>query len=168
VENHNRKPQSTGSVVAAVLHDLLRGESFTREADLRDALKQRLTRYRVAWTNDELDQALRIVEHRRPLTTPELADGAPGAELPPVEPITRADAPMTLHGLLDRWAKEHPDKPKPFINTMPQVEWISQRDADRRKAIEMTLHQVQASIARCDALEAALVEPADDGIARRR
>jgi hypothetical protein len=155
VKGKHQQTQSTGSVVAAVLHDLLREESFAREADLRDALKQWLTRYRVAWTNDEIDQALRIVEHRRSLTMPEIADGASGVELPSQAPnIDRAEARHILNAL---------GIGSTAIKTMPQAELVTQREADIRKALEMVATEMQASVARCDALEAALVEPGDEG-----
>lgn len=55
----NRNDKS--SLIARVLREVVRTESFETLADLSDALKTRLARLRIRWTNDELRGALRLV-----------------------------------------------------------------------------------------------------------
>lgn len=69
-------PQETGEktrLLAKLVRDLLRSESFESLADLTDAFKSRCARLKIRWTNDEISAAYRLVETNTPL---------PGIRLP--------------------------------------------------------------------------------------
>jgi hypothetical protein len=136
-----KKNPTTGSVIAAVVHDLLDADRFETEADLVDALKFRLARYRIRWTNDAIAHALRIVATTRPLV------GAPAP--PPPRPEPPDEAPTFTPAEIVEFLQHLYAMPK----VMPKAITISQGQADRIKALRMVVKEIAATEARCDALE---------------
>jgi hypothetical protein len=56
---------SAGTVLVALLHELVRTEAFTCYADVIDALKRRAARLRIPYDGPAIQDAVRQVEHRR-------------------------------------------------------------------------------------------------------
>lgn len=140
IESHSR-------LLARIVRDLLARESFDTLADLTDALKGRLGRLRIRWTNENISDAYSLIASNRPLVgecpspitrTPDaLAQGQP------VSPPTHAEAVQILRQLqitvpLRRMPEPRPDNP---------------RAADRLIALRIVVQEITASIARCEALE---------------
>jgi hypothetical protein len=92
--------QATASTIAKVIHTLLAGEHFDSLADLTEALKWRLARLRMQWTNDDISTAYRLVATARRLPGPELPRRTTvHVEREPDSTISRAEAAEILERL---------------------------------------------------------------------
>lgn len=145
----SEKYERHARLLAKVIRDVLRVERFETIADLTDAVKARCARLHIPWTADELNEAFGMIDSNTPLlveaprpTNPTHLDRAPEGFDPPKD-LARGMV-ATLHQQLGTRAP---------IKTMPQVELITPREADRRKALEMLAREMQASIDRCTTLE---------------
>ena len=59
----NTKPEaSQGRLLAKLVWELLKEEPFESLADLTDALKFRCARLKIAWTNDDINDAYTLIE----------------------------------------------------------------------------------------------------------
>lgn len=67
--SENNRPASEQRLLAMLLRELLKAEQFDSLADLTEALKRRCARLRVRYTNDDLNEALRLVGSNTPLLT---------------------------------------------------------------------------------------------------
>jgi len=71
---HKTPDQRRARLVAKVLRDVVGHDSFETLADLTDALKFKLARLRIGWTNDDINTAFRLVgsnvELVHPVPTP--------------------------------------------------------------------------------------------------
>ncbi len=56
-----------GTILAALLHDLLKADSFETFSDLKDALKSRAARLRIPYDATAVTAAIRSVERSRPV-----------------------------------------------------------------------------------------------------
>jgi hypothetical protein len=64
----NKKPEeSKGRLLAKLVWALLKEEPFESLADLTDALKFRCARLKIAWTNDDINDAYTLIESNTPL-----------------------------------------------------------------------------------------------------
>jgi hypothetical protein len=57
-----------GRLLARIVRTLLASEHFDSLADLTEALKCRLAQLGIAWTNDDISTAFRVVASNTPLT----------------------------------------------------------------------------------------------------
>lgn len=142
---------SQGRLIARVIRELLKTESFDTLADLTDVLKYRLARYRISWTNDDLSDAYRWIETNHPLTAARLPRQVSRIERPDESPqFTPGQASAILARIRQQLGTPAP------VKTMPTPEFITQREADCQQALEMVAKEMQASIERCEALESAV------------
>lgn len=127
--------QLPSRLIAKVLREVLAAESFASLADLVDALKTRLARYRLRWTPDDLTAALDLVGSNR-----RLLYGAPRPQRERLETsapaITRQQAPAVLARLL----RGHPSP----IRSMPAAAAVSVTAADRVRALTRMLDDLLA------------------------
>jgi hypothetical protein len=91
--------QATASTIAKVIHTLLAGEHFDSLADLTEALKWRLARLHVHWTNDDISTAYRLVATARRLPGIDLPRRTVHVEREPDSTISRAEAAEILEQL---------------------------------------------------------------------
>jgi hypothetical protein len=95
--NHTHEHQ--GRLIARIVRTLLASEHFDSLADLTDALKFRLARLQIRWTNDDLNSAFAMIASNTPLV------GAPPPRAPghvehqPDRAISRAEAAAILNRL---------------------------------------------------------------------
>lgn len=140
-------------LIARVIRELLKAETYETLADLTDALKCRCVRLHVAWTDDDINAAYRLIDsntHLIPIVKPQRRHER---DIPaPEPPIPQATAVATLR----RLRRQSP------VKRIPAAPTGSQREADRAKALEMVLRELQDSKARCDALEAHPPKNCDD------
>jgi len=75
----------TGRLIARLVRELLKHDTYETVADLTDALKARCSRLRIAWTAEDLNEAYRLIESNTPLRfaarhgerTPCVSSGSP-------------------------------------------------------------------------------------------
>lgn len=133
----------------AIARDVLATRAVDTFVDFTDAVKVRCARNHLPYNTEKIARAVEIVfgEHVG-ATRPEgvlafidrVQDRPPSAE--EARHILRT---LGLYG-----------QPQ-LIKTIAKVEPVTQRDADRMKALEMVAREMQASIARCEALEREVV-----------
>jgi hypothetical protein len=127
---HRHDIDSQPRLLAKVLRDLLATETFATYADLVDALKTRLARMRVRWTNDDITRALDLVgSNRQILDAPMPRRTKPAAIVDTAPRISAQDATAILAKLRGLAA----------VHAMPAaaVPPDEDREAARRRAWEM-------------------------------
>src|SRR5262252_4352120 len=129
-------------VIVRVLRELLRTSTFDSHADLKDALWRRLHQLRIRVTAAEVDEALTVVGSNTVLIR-SATSAPPQTPTPEADTLGRDEARQLLAQLK-----------APAVRQMPKVARVSPRVADTRKAFEMVLRQIEATVAQCDALEA--------------
>jgi hypothetical protein len=145
----SEKTETKSRLLATLIRDMIRAESFASLADLTDALKFRCARLRIPWTPDDISAALQWVGSNRPLVTSEVPPPRPAARTDP-DPVglTRDQASATLARLLR-------GQPGP-IRTMPAARprTVAQvRAADRVRALTLVLDELLDTARRCETLE---------------
>lgn len=60
-------PDTQTRLLAKLIREELAGQTFEHVADLVDALKWRCSRLRIRCTNDDISEALWLIESNRPL-----------------------------------------------------------------------------------------------------
>jgi hypothetical protein len=142
--------ETKSRILAKVLRDLLRTETFDTLADLTDALKARSAQLKIAWTADELNDAFTVIDSNTPL----IPERYPKPTNPKhiERPEESFDPPKDEARAVVEKLRQQLGTPAP-VKAMPQVELLTPRDADRAKALEMVLKELEATAARCDALE---------------
>jgi hypothetical protein len=96
---HKTQPKTLASTIARIVHGLLATEQFDSLADLTDALKWRLAALRIRWTNDDLNDAYRLVATARPLPCRLLPRKISHVEREPENVISRDEAGAILNRL---------------------------------------------------------------------
>lgn len=140
-------------VVVRILRDMLRDDTFTSDADVKEALKRRCARLRVPYDATSIHRALDLVASNRPLSTPrpctEPESSETGANSPAkiLEP-PRDEASRVLRAL------------RVAVRTVPVVRALGvdeigkmAHDADRARALRLVLDAIADVDARLDALE---------------
>jgi len=102
--HHFKADEQRSRLLAKLVRDLITVQSFESLADLVEALKARCARLRVGWTNDDINDALRMVASNVPMpgarvrdaTRRRMADRERAIEH---REITRAEAAAILHAL---------------------------------------------------------------------
>ena len=61
------RPETQSRLLARIVRDLLRTETFETLADLTDALKFRCAALKIPWTNDDIGAAYGLIETNTPL-----------------------------------------------------------------------------------------------------
>lgn len=130
--------------IARIAHALLAEEQFSSLADFTDALKFKLVRLRIRYTNENLNNAYRIVEMARPLP------GAPTRcvlverEPEPAPDLPKTDAAKLWAALRARAKTVTSGTPREVsIRTMPTATWSDpdsaarEHQAARERAWEM-------------------------------
>lgn len=86
-----RHEETKSRLLATVVRELLKTEGpFESLADLTDVLKARCARLKIGWTNDDINDAYRLIESNTPLMPVRLPPRR--TEQPPETPIDRAFA----------------------------------------------------------------------------
>lgn len=81
---------TTPRLLARLLRDVLRAETFDRYADLVDVLKTRASRLRIRYRGEDVTTAIRWVESNTPVVT---APALPRAVTP--DRLVKADPPVS-------------------------------------------------------------------------
>jgi hypothetical protein len=143
---------SHARLLARLVRVLLARDHFATLAELTDALKRECDRLRIRWSNDDINDALRLIESNRALPGQRLElEPRPGPE--DVPPVTRAEAAAIVHRLLgSRQIRTMADVVQLDDAAIGRWQW----DADQRKAYRLVQALILETAQRADALEAAL------------
>lgn len=117
-------------------------------ADLADEVKRLCAQYHVPSDGPKIDKAIGLICGASTFAAPKSRE--------PYVSVMEApsDRPLTDRQVRELFSRiEATVGWKPIIKTMPAARFVSQRDLDRRQALEMVAKEMQASIARCEALE---------------
>lgn len=136
---------STVRIIVKLLRELVTRQRFTEYADLKDALRRKLSKLRIRYSAAEFDSAWPIVASNKPLV-----DVPPTRVMVerPVEDlaVSKVDAAAALAQIRSRLGSTAP-------RAMPRVRLRTAREADRVKAAQLIASEIVASVARCEALE---------------
>lgn len=113
METAKTTTETRSRLIARILRDVLAAESFESLPDLLDALKFRLARLRVPWTNDECNDAMAWIATNRPLLV-ERREERRVEQIEPPPDLPRAAAKRRYDELLQ-------GRPSP-IRTMARVD----------------------------------------------
>jgi len=139
-------------LLARIIRELSAAERFETYADLVDALKFRLARLHIPWTNDAIADALRLVESNTPVVHTQTAPRRELVERPLEPKATRDQARDEAIVALKRIHMRVGDVGG--LRVMPPaLRRESPRVADARAAFAMIADEIAATSARCDALE---------------
>jgi hypothetical protein len=131
-------------LLAKLLRQIVTEESCDSLADVVDLLKWRCARLRIKWTNDDINDAIDLVESNRSLVPSRLPSGNPQhleRHDPAPRQLTRLDARRLIRELgLD-------------VKPMPKAILVTPSQADQIKALKLVLEEIERTAARCDALE---------------
>jgi hypothetical protein len=146
--------EHAGRLLAKLVWELLKRDTFESLSDLTEALKCRCAQLRIRWTNDGINDAYRLVGSNTPLPgdrprVPPLVERPPAAET--FSRVGAAQVLATLQARLGTIA----------LKRIPTVRTATPFARDRVKAAQMLAAEIVASIARCEALEA---QPAADAV----
>ena len=117
-------------MLAKLLRDTMRAGSFESYADLMDAWKAALAKARIAWTNDELAEAMTMVESNTPLLWTK-REAKPVEPEPDPRPMTRDEAAALVARLrkaLNREAAK--GRHEPIAVTVKPVPAAPKQDVD--------------------------------------
>lgn len=123
-----------------VIRMVLALQDYASLADFIETVKVSLHEQRIPYDPHTLNDTIGIT--LRDLTVPYIPPRREVDEIAP--PLTHRAACRVLNDL---------KLPLTAIKTMPYVELMTQRDADQAKALEMVLRELEATAARCEALE---------------
>jgi len=87
------------SVITAVVHELLKRESFSTYVDLAETVKDRCAKLRLPYDAGRVNDAIRVVERTRPCVTQQPVAYPRRRERDAVRPVSKADATRILAGL---------------------------------------------------------------------
>lgn len=123
-----------------ILRELIDAGGYHSFADFVEAFKRRLHEYQIAYDPHSINDTITVL--LRDITLTDVAPQQAVLESPPA--VTHREACRLLQELrLSVTA----------VKAMPQAEVLTQRDADRAKALEMVLRELAATAARCEELE---------------
>ena len=143
--------ETRSRLIAKIVREILRTESFDCLADLTEALKTRLGLLKIRWTNDEISDAFSLIETNTPLLRPPpVARVRPRFKPAPPIPVRRDEAAEILArlGITVPW-QSMPDVRELTPDELRRRQW----KADQRKAYEMIEQEILDSDQRCEALE---------------
>lgn len=132
----------------SIARELFSVEAFSTRVDFMDAVKARCARLRLPYNTEKLARAIDIVAAEEPTRKQSRAVQAFQAEQwgQPFSAEETRDI-LRKYGLLEI-ARGHQVLPR-----MPKVERVKQIDLDRQKALDIVGKEIEASLARCAALE---------------
>lgn len=165
-------------LIVRVLQDLVAAEHFDTYADLADALKCRCAQLKIPYDGGLVSDALDRLELGGKVRLVGVPVQARVVE-PQPEPVIigRDEATNLSRGFLQRYHQEHDQVTHPLQDiealrrvtadqtddAIEQRERVQQqRTRDRAQAFRLVVQDIIATKQRCDALEAAIVEPVDD------
>lgn len=134
--------ESQGRLLATLIRELMRGETFESVADLVEALKARCARLRIRWDNDVITEALRLIESNTPIVPSRVPAKKRPAEPAPALPVISREEAAAIVAKLSKAPRR-----------MPAAAPIDGRRADRLKALQLVAGEITAAIARGEALE---------------
>lgn len=161
-------------VIIAVVHDVLKSKRFDSRADLRETVKERCAKEKIRdYSTERVEDAIDHVARLRPDDVP-IGEPAPVLERPAAfgdgtHAIGQAEAASLvgdlLHGKHAVGPGHYPER-EPLAPLHERNEFaytarlFKQRfRGDRAKAARLIAQEIAESIARCEALEAAVVNP---------
>ncbi len=144
--------ETKSRLIARIVREILKTESFDTLADLTEALKTRLGLLRIRWTNNEITDAYTLIETNTPLLRPPPTTRRPASLHPePVKPVRRDEAAAILASL---GITVVPLKSMPEVRELtPDAIRRRQFMADRRKAYDLVEQEILDTAERCDRLE---------------
>jgi hypothetical protein len=161
--NTTNSAPTRAPVLVALLHELLRRETFTTYADLVEALKTRAAQLHIPYDGAAIQDAVRQVEH----VVGDLLVAAPAPVAPPVEdiqPLTREEAADFFRRLKVACARQQ----APVLRDVPTMQRVrpltddEQRQRrhrdDQLKAYRIVQQQILDSAQRAAELEAIVEE----------
>lgn len=110
--------ETKSRLIAKIVWEILKRESFESMADLTEALKCRLAHFHIRWTNDEISDAYRLVG-----SSTQLFHSQPVMSIirePDPDPMTREEAARLHREIMARYETEHP---RPTIRPFSLEEW---------------------------------------------
>jgi hypothetical protein len=146
--------ETKSRLIARIVREILKTESFDTMADLTEALKTRLALLRIRWTNDEISDAYALIDTNTPLLRPPPAVTPVRADADPL-PIGASEATAILAAIRTRLGLTVSVKAMPRVRELTPVE-IQRRQfhADRLKAYQLVEQEILETAQRCDRLEA--------------
>jgi hypothetical protein len=131
----------------AIARELFSVEAFPTRVDFMDAVKARCARLSLPYNTEKLARAIDIVaDERRQRPSRVVSEFIASQWGQPFSAEETRDI-LRKYGLLDL-ARSHQVLPR-----MPKVDRVKQSDLDRQKALQMVGKEIEASLARCAALE---------------
>jgi hypothetical protein len=141
--------ESRGRLVARIVREILRTESFDCLADLVEALKTRLGIMKIQVSNDDMSEAFALIETNTPLLRPPPRKVVRRVD-PPPEPI----GPEEAAAILTRLGIAVSVKAMPRVRELtPDAIRRRQFEADRRTAYQLVEQEMLDTAQRCDRLE---------------
>lgn len=135
-------------IYVKVISDVLKEKPFEMYAELVESVKVRCAKLGLPYLDGQVQRAIALIGSKRfeaqvPRRSQELVQqGAPH------EPLTRAEAAGILASL----------GAQRIVRSIPEVERITQHEADKRIAAKMVVAEIIESIHRCEQLEQAAAE----------
>jgi hypothetical protein len=90
---------ATQTVIAAVIHELLKQQAFTDYTDFVETVKERCAKLRLRYDAGSVSDAIRVVERTRPVLQPPRHSPAIRPVTRESLPVSRAEAARILAGL---------------------------------------------------------------------
>lgn len=157
----DRKPK--GTVIAALVHEVVKAERFETIADVAAAVKARCAKLRIRYDTEQVAEAIRFVEHTRPVLVAPTPRPAPKPV--DVQPISRSEAARFLDEIRKRvgggQVKTMPAARPREVD--PRVAARHAFGADKHRALQFVQQAIIDQAQRCDdlenELEAAAIEP---------
>ena len=152
-QHHQDEADGTGlGVYLKLASTVLERDPFARIADLSEDLKRLCVEKHIAIDAPKVHKAISMVTanrshyYGRPYVS---AVGVQDDGLVAEAPVLSHPESCEILARLRAWAQSPTAGPQP----MPRVKVVTQGEADRLKAFEMITRAMEASIARCEALE---------------
>lgn len=115
-------------LLAKLVRELLHVEHFASLPDLTEALKCRCARLRIFWTNDDINDAFRLIESNTPLPgallkkIPVFQEAVPA----PAPPFSRVEAERLYRELLKNCGRDYRE-----VNSVRAAPWADPEQAER-------------------------------------
>ncbi len=130
-------------LIAKLLREIVTSRLFPEFADVKDALRRRLSSLRITYTAREFDDAYSVVGSNLPIVAPPTQPAPPQ---PLIEtPLSHQDAAVIVALLRTKL------KGRIALRSMPPARLMRPGHADRIKAAQMVAAEIVASVARCEA-----------------
>lgn len=131
------------AVYRKIVAEVLGAEQFSMLAELTEAVKLRCAKLKIPYTDGQVQCAIALMGDKRfnAQVPPRYAELVQCSA--PHEPLTRAEAA----GILARLNAQS------LVRSIPEVEMITQHEADKRIAAKIVATEIVESIARCEQAE---------------